>query len=116
MLLDELERERRERLQAQERVKQLMGEHPHLELERKLQRLTEELELERKGRTHNQRERQRLGEELDRERLARLRDQRNVQRLERDFQELQQLLEERQQALKPPKKGLWTNLLRSNNH
>jgi hypothetical protein len=36
MLLDELERERRERLEAQERVKQLMREHPHLELEREL--------------------------------------------------------------------------------
>ena len=116
MLLDELERERRERLQAQERVKQLMGEHPHLELERKLQRLTEELELERKGRTHNQRERQRLGEELERERLARSGDQRNVQCLERDLQELQQLLDERQQALKAPKKSLWANLLKSNNH
>jgi hypothetical protein len=116
MLLDELERERRERLEAQERVKQLMREHPHLELERELQRLTEELELEREGRTHNHRERQRLGEELERERLARLGDQQNVQRLERDLQELQQLLDERQQALKAPKKGLWTNLLRSNNH
>src|SRR5687768_8750296 len=31
MLLDELERERRERLVAQGRVKQLMREHPHLE-------------------------------------------------------------------------------------
>jgi hypothetical protein len=93
-----------------------MREHPHLELERELQRLTEELELEREGRTHNHRERQRLGEDLERERLARLGDQRNVQRLERDLQELQQLLEERQQALKAPKKGLWTNLLRSDNH
>ena len=45
MLLDELERERRERLEAQGRVKQLMRERPHLELERELQRLTEELEL-----------------------------------------------------------------------
>jgi hypothetical protein len=110
VLLDELERERRERLEAQERVKQLMREHPHLERERELQRLTEELELEREGRTHNHRERQRLGEELERERLARSGDQRNVQqRLERDLHELQQ-------ALKAPKKGLWTNLLKSNNH
>jgi hypothetical protein len=116
MLLDELERERRERLEAQGRVKQLMREHPHLELERELQRLTEELELEREGRAHNHRERQRLGEELERERLARSGDQQNVQRLERDLQELQQLLNERQRALKAPKKGLWTNLLRSNNH
>jgi hypothetical protein len=116
MLLDELERERREQLEAQKRVKQLMREHPHLELERELQRLTEELELEREGRTHNHRERQRLSEELERERLARSGDQQNVQRLELDLQELQQLLDERQQALKAPKKGLWTNLLRSNNH
>jgi predicted nuclease with TOPRIM domain len=29
MLLDELERDRRERLEAQGRVKQLMREHPH---------------------------------------------------------------------------------------
>ena len=107
MLLDELERERRERMVAQERVKQLMREHPHLELERELQRLTEE--LEREGRTHNHSERQRLGEELERERLARSGDQRNVQRLERDLRELQQSLE-------APKKSLWTNLLRGNNH
>jgi len=109
MLLDELNDERRERLEAQRRVKQLMREHPHLELERELQRLTEELELEREGRMHNHRERQRLSEELERERLARCGGQRNVQRLERDPQELQQ-------ALKAPKKDLWTNLLRSNNY
>ena len=42
----------------------------HLELKRELQRLTEDLELEREGRTHKHRERQRLGEELERERLA----------------------------------------------
>jgi hypothetical protein len=71
---------------------------PDLELERELQHLTEELELEREGSTHKHRERQRLGEELERERLARSGDQRNVQRLEPDFQELQQLFEERQQA------------------
>jgi hypothetical protein len=109
MLLDKLERERRERLEAQERVKQLMREHPHLELEREFQRLTGELGLEREGRTHNHRERQRLGEELERERLARSGDQRNVQRLERDLHELQQ-------ALMALKKGLWTNLLKGNNH
>ena len=62
------------------RVKQLVREHPHLELERELQRLTEDLELEREGRTQNHRERQRLGEELERERRARSGDQRNVQR------------------------------------
>ena len=93
-----------------------MREHPHLELERELQRLTEALQLEREGRTHNHREHQRLGEELERERLARSGDQWDVERLERDLQELQQLLEERHQALKAPKKGLWTNLLRNNNH
>ena len=116
MLLDELERERRELLEAQERVNQLMRKHPHLELGQELQRLTEELELERDGRMHNHRERQRLGEELERERLARSGDQRNVQRLERDLQELHPVLEERQQALKAPKKGLWTDLSKSNNH
>jgi len=116
MLLDVLERERRERLEAQKRVKQLMREYLHLELERELQRLTEEQGLEREGLTHNHRERQLLGEELERERMARLGDQRNVQRLQRDLQELQQLLEVLQQALKAPKKGLWTNFLRSNNH
>jgi hypothetical protein len=92
-----------------------MREHPHLELEREVLRLTEELGLEREGRAHNYRERQRLGEELEREHLARSGDQRNVQRLQRDLQELQQLLEERQQALKAPRKSLWTNILRSNN-
>jgi hypothetical protein len=111
MLLDELKRERRERLEAQERVKQIMREHPHLGLKREVQRLTEELQLEREGRTHNHRERQRLGEKLERERLARSGYQRNVQRLERDLQELQKVLEERQQALKVPKKGLWTKPL-----
>jgi hypothetical protein len=109
MLLDELDRERRERLEAQGRVKQLMRVHPHLELERELQRLTEELELEREGRTHNLRERERLTEELERERLARSGDQRNVKRLKRDVRELQL-------ALEAPKKSLWTNILRSNNH
>ena len=61
------------------------------------------MELLCDGRTHNHRERQRLGEELEREPLARSGDQRNVQRLQRDLRE-QQLLEERQQALKAPKK------------
>jgi hypothetical protein len=60
MLLDVLERERRERLEAQKRVKQLMREYLHLELERELQRLTEEQGLEREGRAHNHRERQLL--------------------------------------------------------
>ena len=49
-LTEELGLERRERLQAQRRVEQLTREHPHLELERELQRVTEELELEREGR------------------------------------------------------------------
>jgi hypothetical protein len=116
MLLDELKRERRERLEAQKKVNQLMWEYLSLEFERELQRLTEEPGLEREGRTHKHRERQRLGAELERERLARSRDQQNVQCLQRDFQERQQLLEELQQALKAPKKSLWTNLLKSNNH
>jgi len=107
MLLDELERERRERLEAQKRVEQLMREHPHLELERELQRLTEELELEREGRTHNHRERQRLSEELERERLARSGDQWNAHGLDRDLRELQQLLKDLQQAPRAGKKGLW---------
>jgi hypothetical protein len=58
--------------------------------------------LDKKG-LCKQRERQRLGAELERERLARSGDQRNVQHLERDLRELQQLREERQQALKAPK-------------
>jgi hypothetical protein len=109
MVLDELERERQERLAAQATAKRLMQEHPHLELEREVLRLTEELELEREGRAHNHHERQRLSEELERERLARLESQRDVLRVERDLKELQQLLEEQSR-----KKGLWTNLLRSN--
>ncbi len=50
-LTEELELERRERLEAQRRVKQLTREHPHLELERELKRITEELEQE--GRLRN---------------------------------------------------------------
>jgi hypothetical protein len=67
-LTEELELERQERLEAQQRVKQLTREHPHLELERELKRITEELEQE--GRLRNHRERQRLAEELEAERLA----------------------------------------------
>ena len=59
MLLDVLERERRERLEAQKKVNQLMREYLSLEIERELQRLTEEQRLEREGRTHKHRERQR---------------------------------------------------------
>ena len=62
--------------------------------------------MEREGRAHNHRERQRLSEELERERLARSEEQRNVGRLERDLLEMRQA----------PKKSLWTNLFRSNNH
>jgi hypothetical protein len=69
----------------------------------------EELELERKGRVHNHRERERLTEELEWERLARSEDKRNVKRLEQDVRDLQQ-------ALEAPRKSLWTNLLRNNNH
>jgi hypothetical protein len=71
MLIDVLEGERRERLEAQKKVNQLMREYLSVEFERELQRLTEEQGLEREGRTHKHRERQRLGEELERERLAR---------------------------------------------
>lgn len=74
MLLDELERERWKRLEAQVRVKQLMREH----LELKRERLASGI-----SGTSNP--------------------------LERDLQKLQQ-------ALKAPKKGLWIDLLRSNNH
>ena len=108
----ELLRDQHERLELLREERSVLLD----ELERELQRLREELELEREGRTHNHRERQRLDEELEHERLARSRDQQNVQRLERDLLELQQLVEERRQTLKASKKGLWTNLLRSNNH
>ena len=94
-----------ERLETQKKVKQLMRGYLSLELERELQRLTEEQGLEREGRTHKQSERQRLDAELERKHLARSEDQRNVQRLRRDLRELQQLLEGLQQALKAPKKG-----------
>jgi hypothetical protein len=114
VLTEELEFERRERLEAQRRVKQLMREHPHLELEREIQRLTEELELEREGRLHNHRERQHLSEELERERLARSQDRRDIERLERELRELEWLLEERQEPGKAPKNGLWGTLFRSN--
>ena len=52
-LTEELELERRERLEAQRRVKQLTREHPRLELERELKRITEELEPEQEGRLRN---------------------------------------------------------------
>ena len=112
-LLEELERERRERLEAQRRVKELMREHPHLELEREIQRLKEEKELEREGRLHNHQERQRLTEELERERLARSEDQREAQRLQREVWEVEGLLEERQESDKGTK-SLWLKL-RGNN-
>ena len=114
VLTEELEFERRERLEAQKRVKQLMREHPHLELEREIQRLTEELELEREGRLHNHRERLRLSEELERERLARSQDQRDIERPERALRELEWLLEERQAPRKTSKKGLWATRFRRN--
>ena len=82
MLLDVLERERREWLETQKKISQLMREDLSLKFERELQRLTEELGLEREGRTPKHRERQRLGAELERERLARSGDQRNVERLQ----------------------------------
>ena len=85
MLLDVLEGESRERLEAQKKVNQLMREYLSLEFERELQRLTEELESEREGHTHNHRERQRLGAELERERLARSGDQRNIHAFSETF-------------------------------
>lgn len=114
VLTEELEFERRERLEAQRRVKQLTREHPHLELEREIQRLNEELELEREGRLHNHRERQRLGEELERERLARSQDRRDIERLERELRELEWLFDERQELRKAPQNGFWGALFRGN--
>jgi superfamily II DNA helicase RecQ len=122
MLVEELERERRERLEAQGRVKQLMREHPHLELEREIQRLTEELELEREGRLHNHRERQRLAEELEHERLTRLEDQREAKRdVGRLEQEIERLVQELggqwkgQRKASRAKKSLWGNLFGGKN-
>jgi hypothetical protein len=76
MLRDVLERERRQRLEAQKKVKQLMRVYLSLEFERELQYPMGKQGLERAGRRHSHRERQRLGEE--RERLDRSGDQRNV--------------------------------------
>ena len=111
-LIEELELERRERLQAQRRVEQLTREHPHLELERELQRVTEELELEREGRLHNHRERQRLAEELEEERLARSEDQREVERLRLEVGQLVEELEgmEERHAFSKRSKSLWGRL------
>lgn len=112
-LTEELELERTERLQAQRRVEQLTREHPHLELERELQRVTEELQLEREGRLHNLRERQRLAEELQEERLARSEDQREVERLQLEVRHLAEELEglwaERRSTSKDSK-SLWGRL------
>ena len=110
VLTEELEFERRERLESQGRVKQLMREHPHLELEREIQRLTEERELEREGRLHNHRERQRLAEELEKERFARAEDQRKAQReIQGISEELEGLWEERQGTSKGSN-GVWGSL------
>jgi hypothetical protein len=116
-LTEELVLERRERLEAQRRVEQLTREHPHLELERELQRVTEELELEREGRLHNHRERQRLAEELEDERLARSRDQMKAQqevgRLQREVRDMAAELEglwEKRQGHSKRSKGLWGSL------
>ena len=92
-LTEELEHERTERLQAQRRVEQLSREHPHLELERELLRVTEELQLEQEGRQHNYRERQRLADELQKEHLARSEDQREVERLQLEVRQLAEELE-----------------------
>ena len=116
-LTEELELERRERVQAQRRVEQLMREHPHLELERELQRVTEELELEREGRLHNHRERQRLTQQLEEQRLARSDEQREAQRqvgrLQREVRDLTEELEglwEEQQRASKGSKGVWGSL------
>ena len=116
-LTEELGHERRVRLEAQRKVERLTREHPHLELERELQRLTEELELEREGRLHNHSERQRLTEELEAERLARSEDRRQARReIERLEREVQGLVEEvgwlsdEQQRSSKASKGLWGKL------
>ena len=122
-LTEELELERRERLEAQRRVKRLTREHPHLELERELQRVTEELELEREGRVHNHRERQRLAKELEHVGLARSEDQRAARReAERLEQEVRRLTEElellwgdQHEASKASKNGLWGKLFGGGN-
>jgi hypothetical protein len=113
-LTEALELERRERLQAQRRVEHLTREHPHLELERELQRVTEELQLGREGRLHDYRERQRLAEELEEELLARSKDQREaqleVERLQREARDLGEVLEglwEEQEGSSKAFKTLW---------
>ena len=114
-LLEELELERQERLEAQRRVERLTREHPHLELERELQRVTEELQLEREGRLHNHRERQRLAKELEEERLARSQGKQEVGRLQREVQDLNEELGRmwEQQEVSKNSKGLWSNLFGS---
>jgi hypothetical protein len=66
-----------------------------LELERELQRVTDE--LEREGRLHNHRERQRLAKVIEEERLAHAEDRRDArreaERLEREVQRLGELVE-----------------------
>ena len=116
-LIEELELERGERLEAQRRVEQLTREHPHLELERDLQRVTEELELEREGRLHNHRERQLLAQELEEERFARSEDQREIERLQEAVwaleEELERLSQPRRRSTKTSKR-LCGNLLGAN--
>jgi hypothetical protein len=118
-LIEELELERRERLEAQRRVEQLTREHPHLELERELNRVTEELELEREGRLHNHRERQRLEVKLEEERLVRSEDQRKAQRemgrLQREVQDLVEELDRLWEEKREASKGLWGNLFGTKN-
>ncbi len=97
-----------------------------MELERELQRVTEELELEREGRLHNHHERQRLVRKLEEERLARSEDlreaRREAERLEREVQKLrevaeswEQLWEERGAASKARKNGLWATFFGDGN-
>jgi hypothetical protein len=122
-LTEELELERRERLEAQRRVERLTREHPHLELERELQRVREELELEREGRLHNHRERQRLAKELEHVGLARSEDQREARReaellegeVRRLADELELLWGEQHEASKASKNGLWGKLFGGGN-
>ena len=104
-------RDQHERLELLREERRVLTEE--LELERELQRVTEERELEREGRLHNHRERQRLSEELEAERLAHSEDQRDARRLEQELWNLKALLREYQEAPnKKQRNGLWATLFR----
>jgi len=116
MLTDVLERERRERLEAQEKTNQLMPEYLSLEFSLELQRLTEEQGLEREGRTHKHRERQRLGEELERERLARPRGSTERPTPSGRISGAAEVTQVTAAGSQGSEEGLWIDLLRCDNH